>query len=280
MRCMRRNFLKKLRWEKRLKWFRLSKIIIPIALAISLIFVGFTVYADEAQNFVIRARNDDEIRLSLTMQEDLTRQTSVLSVPFTGSQTASTFDPTEINYESFMYDSESNVRNIPNNIAQLSGQHFGTFYDENGTNFTYSAFSFWLVNNSSRAVDVDIIMNLDGLMTDYNDYNHHIDDVLRIMVIEDTPLITDDTYTVYAKAEDPGHPYHEDANAQPVNYQTTDFLSDRCIFSREGDFGLRDFAAGASKKFTIVMWLEGNDEQCTNDIFGERAKLSIDFVGH
>ena len=272
--------MKRLRWEKRLKWFKVSRMVIPIALAISLIFVGFTVYADEAQNFVIRAREEGDIRLSLTMQEDLSRQTSVLSVPFVGSQTNSSFDPLAPGYEDYLYDSENNNEyNIPNNIAQLSGQHFGTYYDQSGTNFTYSAFSFWLVNNSERAVDVDIIMNIDGLATDYNAFDHHVDDVLRIMVVEDEPLLTDETYTIYSKAEDPGHEYHPDANAGSVSYDTAHFLSDKCVFSREGDLGLRDFAAGATKKFTVVLWLEGNDEQCTNDIFGERAKLSIDFVG-
>ena len=271
--------MKKLRWEKRLKWFKISRIVIPIALAVSLIFVGFTVYADEAQNFVIRARNEGEVRLSLTMQRDLTGQTSVLNVPFTGSQTASTFAPDELGYEDFFYDSHINSLNIPNNIAQLEGSHFGTFYDESGSSFTYTAFSFWLVNNSERAVDVDIIMNIDGLATDYNAFDHHVDDVLRIMVVEDEPLLTNETYTIYSKAEDPGHQYHPDANAGSVSYDTTHFLSDKCVFSREGDLGLRDFAAGATKKFTVVLWLEGNDEQCTNDIFGERAKLSIDFVG-
>lgn len=277
--------MKRLRWEKRLKWFKVSRMVIPIALAISLIFVGFTVYADEAQNFVIRTQEEGDVRLSLTMQEDLSRQTSVLSVPFVGSQTNSSFDPLAPGYEDYLYDSENNNEyNIPNNIAQLSGQHFGTYYDQSGTNFTYSAFSFWLVNNSERAVDVDIIMNLDGLMTNYNDYDHHIDDVLRVMFIEGSPLLTDNTYTVYAKAEDPEHPWHDDAlledSSLTVNYDSVDFESETCIFRREGDLGLRNLAAGAAIKYTVVLWLEGNDEQCTSHIFGERAKLSIDFVGH
>ena len=80
--------------------------VIPIALAISLIFVGFTVYADEAQNFVIRTQEEGDVRLSLTMQEDLSRQTSVLSVPFVGSQTNSSFDPLAPGYEDYLYDSE------------------------------------------------------------------------------------------------------------------------------------------------------------------------------
>lgn len=275
--------MRKLRWENRLKWFRVSRMVLPIALAISLIFVGFTVYADEAQNFIIRARNDEEVRLSLTMNEDLSNQTSVMSVPYLGSQTASTFDPTELGYENFYYSADNNKLNIPNNIAKLSGQHFGTFYGNGGTNFTYSSLSFWLVNNSERAVDVDLFINLDGLQTTYNEYNHHVDDVLRVMIIEDSPYITDNSYTVYAKAEDPDHPVHADANAQEVNYSTTPFIYEngKCyIMRREGDMGIRNFAAGVSKKFTVIMWLEGNDEQCTNEIFGERAKLSFDFVGH
>lgn len=277
--------MKRFRWEKRLKWLRLSRMVIPIALAISLIFVGFTVYADEAQNFVVRAQQEGEIKLSLTMHRDLSNQTSVLSVPFVGNQTNSSFDPTAIGYEDYLYDPDNNNEfNIPNDIAFLEGQHYGTRYDEDGTNFTYAAFSFWLVNNSERAVDVDIIMNLDGLVTYNNDYDHHIDDVLRVMVIEGESLLSGGNYTVYAKAEDPDHPWHEDSVIEDTDYEipydTVDFESDSVIFRQEGDMGIRNFQPGATQKYTIVFWLEGWDEQCTNHIFGERAKLSIDFIGH
>lgn len=260
--------------------------VIPIALAISLIFVGFSVYADEAQNFVVRVQQEGEVKLSLTMNRDLSGQTSVLSVPFAGNQTNSSFDPQAIGYEDYLYDPENNNDfNVPNDIACLEGQHYGTRYDEEGTNYTYAALSFWLVNNSERAVDVDIIMNLEGLATYDNQYDHHVDDVLRIMVVEGESLLTDGNYTVYAKAEDPAHPWHEDSTGGAEgdlspNYETVDFESDSIIFRREGEKGIRNLPSGATRKYTIVFWLEGWDEQCTNHIYGERAKLSVDFIGH
>ncbi len=258
---------------------RASKIVIPIALAISLIFVGFTVYADDAQNFIVRVQQKDDVQLSLTMNEDLSGQSSVLNVPFEGTQTATTFDPEAIGYENFNYDPEDTQLNIPNNLATLSGMQYGAF-GESGGAYTYISFSFWLVNNSARAVDVDISMDFDGISFTENELDHHIDDVLRVMVIEESALITDGNYSLYAKAEDPAHPWHENANAIPVNYQTTDFASDMCIFNRTGEDGLIGFAAGETKKFTVIIWLEGNDEQCSDEIYGERAKMSMTFTGY
>lgn len=258
---------------------RASKIVIPIAFAISLIFIGFTVYADNAQNFIIRVQQKDDVQLSLTMNEDLSGQSSVLHVPYEGVQTATTFDPQAIGYENFNYDPEDTQLNIPNDLATLSGSQFGKF-SENKDAYTYISFSFWLVNNSARAVDVDISMDFDGISYVDNSYDHHIDDVLRVMIIEDSALVTDGNYHLYAKAEDPNHPWHDEANAQPVNYTATDFASDMCIFSRTGEDGLIDFASGETKKFTVIIWLEGNDEQCSDAIYGERAKLSMTFTGY
>lgn len=257
---------------------RASKIVIPIALAISLIFVGFTVYADNAQNFIIRIQQKDDVQLSLTMNEDLSGQSSVLYIPYSGTQTATTFDPQAIGYENFNYDPENTQLNIPNDLATLTGMQYGAFSE--GGSYTFISFSFWLVNNSARSVDVDISMNFDGISYVDNAYDHHIDDVLRVMIIEDSALVTDDNYSLYAKAEDPNHPWHDDANAQPVNYQSSAFASDTCIFNRTGEDGLIDFAAGETKKFTVVIWLEGNDEQCSDAIYGERAKLSLTFTGY
>ena len=257
---------------------RASKIVIPIALAISLIFVGFTVYADNAQNFIIRIQQKDDVQLSLTMNEDLSGQSSVLYIPYSGTQTATTFDPEAIGYENFNYDPEDTQLNIPNDLATLNGMQYGAFSE--GGSYTFISFSFWLVNNSARSVDVDISMDFDGISYVDNAYDHHIDDVLRVMIIEDSALVTDDNYSLYAKAEDPNHPWHDDANAQPVNYQSSAFASDTCIFNRTGEDGLIDFAAGETKKFTVVIWLEGNDEQCSDAIYGERAKLSLTFTGY
>ena len=40
---------------------------------------------------------------------------------------------------------------------------------------------------------------------------------------------------------------------------------------------IADYQPGAIKRFTIVMWLEGDDPECTDDILGGMVKLDMNF---
>lgn len=261
-----------LKWSKRLVWLRIAKIVVPLALAISLVFVGFTVYADNAQNFIVRIDYDPEIKLSLTLEPDLTNQTSVLNIPIEGSQTASTF----VEPSSDSNVTNNNVCDIPNDIASMNKVTYG----KNGYNeTTFVACSFYLVNNSERAVDVDFKMNIDGLLTNGNTTGKHIDDAVRVMLIEGTPLLSDGTYTIYSKPERTQENKDNLINYAPYSANTVDFVSDTCVFERFGDSGIKNLGVGESVKFTIVFWLEGWDYECTDDIRGEMLKISLDFIG-
>ncbi|MGN0814148.1 MAG: hypothetical protein ACI4MH_02830 [Candidatus Coproplasma sp.] len=262
----------KLRWTKRLKWLRVSKIIIPLALAISLVFVGFSVYADNAQNFIVRIDGEDEVKLSLTLERDLSNQVSVLNIPFEGSQTAATFVPPTKDSNDANYD----VCNIPDDIALYDKVTYGR---NNANEITFSACSFYLVNNSNRAVDVDIKMHIDGIMTNGNNAGIHIDDTVRIMLIEGEPLLSDETYTVYSKPERTQENKDFLISHAPYSENTVDFVTDTCVLERSGDNAIKSLGAGKSVKFTIVFWLEGWDVECTDEIRGEMLKFSIDFTG-
>ncbi len=263
-----------MKWTKRLKWIRLSKIIIPIALAITLVFAGFTVYAHEADNFVIRINNDEDVKLSLTLDEDYTKnQTSHLAVPISGYYEDVTYTPDK----ELLYRGESSyVENLPDDIAKHYGTH-SVFTQKNVLSFF--SFSFWLVNNSDRAVDVDIRLDVDEMTEKKNESGIHIDEAVRVMIIENEPLLSDNTFTVYKKPE-----RTEEAQKQlerDVGYgNMQDFLSDRCIFNREGDMGIRNMAEGAALKFTVVVWLEGWDAECIDDIRYDSLKMSMEFSGH
>ena len=38
-----------------------------------------------------------------------------------------------------------------------------------------------------------------------------------------------------------------------------------------------DFDPGATNKYTVVIWLEGNDPDCVDDIIGGVIKMQMDF---
>lgn len=265
-----------LRWLKRLKWLRVSKVVIPIALAVSLIFAGFTVYGHEAEFFVINAGFEGDVRLSLSMDRDLSNQTSQLLVPAGGSYDNVTFD-TDV-MPSLEYDPDKPSINLPNDIAKHDGVH--SVYTEDNL-VAYYSFSFYLINNSDRAVNVDYSLTIDNMTINANS-PCHMDEAVRIMFIEDEPLLTDDTYLIYQKPNKPPEEMTEEEQFyfNSINYDNVlDFESDLCVFSRTGDMGLVDFPAGGVKRFTLVFWLEGNDPECIDDILGERLKLSMTFSG-
>lgn len=263
---------KGVKWTKRLKWLRISKIVIPIALAISLVFAGFTVYAHEADNFVLRINNDEDVKLSLTMNRDLSNQTSRLVVPVDGTYEDVTYTPRK----QLLYGQKQYDDNLPDDIAKQDGVH--NVYVSTKEIAFYS-FSFWLVNNSDRAVDVDMRFNIDEMTTGTNKTDVHVDEAVRVMIIEDEPLLSDNTYTVYKKAEkNEDNQKLLDDNVKYGN--TVSFLSDMCVFDRVGLMGYTNVKKGATLRFTVVIWLEGWDAECTDEIKEETLKMSLDFIGH
>ena len=267
-----------MRWTKRLKWIRASKIIIPIALAISLVFAGFSVYAKEAEYFVIRINEGDGVNLALAMERDLSDATPRLLVPVSAKYEDATWTPDK----TLKYNPNRFGRNLPDDIAQHDGEH--SVYETRGR-YSFYSFSFWLINKSNRAVDVDMRMNIDSMTVGSNDMDFHIDDAVRVMVMEGEPLLSDNTYTIYKKAERTEEAEKELTETLKAydgydNDKTVSFESDICIFNREDDWGYRSLAAGDTIRFTIVIWLEGWDAECIDPIISETLKMSIDFTGH
>lgn len=269
-----------MRWTKRLKWIRASKIIIPIALAISLVFAGFSVYAKEAEYFVIRISNDSGVNLALAMERDLSDASPKLAIPVKGKYDHATWTPDT----TLKYHPDRTSTNLPDDIAQQDGEH--SVWETDGR-MTFYSFSFWLINTSNRAVDVDMRMNIDSITYGSNGTNIHMDDAMRVMVIEGDPgpLLSENKYLIYKKAEKT--PEAEQQLTQKLrdeqgydNNKTVSFVNDVCIFNREGEWGYPNLASGDTIRFTIVIWLEGWDAECIDPIRSESLKMSIDFTGH
>lgn len=270
-----------MRWIKRLKWMRASKIIIPIALAISLVFAGFSVYAREAEYFVIRINEVDGISLALAMQEDMSDQTPRLLVPIDAGYEDATWTPNA----DYKYDPTKTATNLPNDIAQQTGVH--SLY-ETKRRYSFFSFSFYVINNSDRAVDIDMRINIDSLTVGSNTTDNHLDDALRVMLIEGRPLLSDpDSYVIYKKREKTPEIEQELTNTLKEkngydNSATFEFESRTCVMERAGELAYKNVGVGKEHalRFTIVMWLEGWDPECIDPIRGETLKMSIDFTGY
>ncbi|MDD2504933.1 MAG: hypothetical protein PHF21_01520 [Bacilli bacterium] len=149
---------------------------------------------------------------------------------------------TELQAETMQFIDNIKYTWLPDNLhGRSNGSH-------NGEN--YVAYTFYIENLGNEIADYwseividDVIMN--------------VDEAIRIRVYKDSEEIT------YAKISSNGNP-------EPG---TTAFTSD-VLVARDH---VQNFSPGDSSKYTIVLWLEGSDPECTDNILGGEFKVHMDF---
>ena len=131
---------------------------------------------------------------------------------------------------------------LPDDLDSYDGSH-------NGDNFL--AYSFYIENTGENVED--FYASIDIL-----DVIKNVDDAIRFMVYYDGEP------TIYAKISP------DTGKAEP---NTTPFESEKYIMRQH----VENFMPGDKHKYTIVIWIEGSDTECTNNIIGGefRAKMSF-----
>ena len=239
----------RVRWDRRLKVMRVSTVAIIICLILLLIFAGFTIYGNKVGNFVVNVNRNADIRLSLSSQADRSNQTERLA------------------YSSVMELNDTSYCWLPNDLARRG---FGNISDMEESR--YLAYSFYLINNSDRALDYDMDLTLVDTVGDPLG-------MLRVMIIEEENDTYDESNRIYALTE-PSPEQEAQLQAELltlVPYRTEAFLlGEKKLFS----INVKDFEVGAYRKYTVVIWLEGCDPDCNNKHMGERAKMQLDIRGY
>lgn len=118
----------------------------------------------------------------------------------------------------------------------------------NGTN--YIAYTFYVENRGSKAVDY-------WYMIPIYDIVKNVDDAVRIMVYRN------DDKKVYAKIGKEGNPEKD----------TIPFYSNDIVALEQR----KDLEPAQIDKYTIVVWLEGDDPDCIDSILGGQLKLKMEF---
>lgn len=131
---------------------------------------------------------------------------------------------------------------LPEDVdSNVGGSH-------NGEN--YLAYTFFIENFGTEASDYWSEIIIDDVI-------RNVDEAVRIRVYKDG------VPTTYAKI----------ARNGVSERDTIPFKSDTLI-AREH---VADFKPGDKIKYTIVMWLEGSDPECTDNILGGEIKLHMEF---
>ena len=132
---------------------------------------------------------------------------------------------------------------LPENIDKGTGSH-------NGNN--YIAYSFYLVNAGHETVHYWYEIDIDDTIK-------RVDDAIRIMIIQNGKR------TVYAK---------RNRTTKKPEPDTVAFRSKSVVALKQR----KKFKPKKKDRYTIVIWLEGNDPECKNDLIGGEIKMHMDFT--
>ena len=133
------------------------------------------------------------------------------------------------------------VQELPDDIESKDGSHNGK---------DYLAYTFYLKNSGVEAADIRSELDITSVFKD-------VDKAIRVRVYRNGKA------TTYAKLA---------ANGEPEQ-GTVPFAEDRKIFSVLDESVQPDEII----KYTFVVWLEGSDDECGENIKGGDVKMSLTF---
>lgn len=132
---------------------------------------------------------------------------------------------------------------LPDNIDMVNGSH-------NGQN--YIAYTFYVINAGSDTLSYEGELFIENVTKD-------VDDAIRIAVYQNGEK------TLYGKTKSDGSGIESDCDKE--------FLSSEVVMRTQKE----GFAPKDRDKYTVVIWLEGNDPDCVDDIIGGTIKFQMEF---
>ena len=139
------------------------------------------------------------------------------------------------------------------NVTNIRGSEIPTAFEKEGGSHNgknYLAYTFYLKNSGSEAADIRSELNIKSVF-------RGVDKAMRVRVYRNGK---DTTYARLAKTGVP-------------EYGTVPFADEKQIFSVV-DEGIQP---NEIIKYTFVVWLEGDDDECQNDIKGGTVEMSLTF---
>lgn len=132
---------------------------------------------------------------------------------------------------------------LPPTIDQINGAH-------NGENFI--AYTFYLINSGDDTISYEGDLYIEEV-------TKGVDEAVRVAVYKNGER------TIYGKTKPNGGGKEGDCDST--------FLTATTVMKTATD----DFHSKDKDKYTVVIWLEGNDPDCVNDIIGGTIKFGMNF---
>lgn len=137
------------------------------------------------------------------------------------------------------------IKWLPDNITEPEGSH-------NGEN--YIAYSFYAENQGDAVLSYWYSVTMDDVIK-------NADEAARIMII------VNDEKTVYAKGNSIDGKPEKDTVSFRTDEDGTIILAQR-----------KNLEAGGLDKITVVVWIEGDDPECTDALIGGQLRLHMKII--
>lgn len=150
----------------------------------------------------------------------------------------------KLSTDTIEYMDNISIKWLPDNIdTEKNGGH-------NGDN--YISYTFYVINSGKEKVNYWYEIDIDDTIK-------NVDEAIRIMIYRNGER------TVYAKkSKDTGQ-------AEPG---TKKFISSKIAVLEQR----KNFKPSSKDRYTVVVWIEGDDPECKNDLLGGEIKLHMDFT--
>ncbi|MCR5292066.1 MAG: hypothetical protein K6E28_04140 [Eubacterium sp.] len=132
---------------------------------------------------------------------------------------------------------------LPANIDKINGSH-------NGQN--YIAYTFYLINAGEDTLSYEGEMYMENV-------TNGVDEAIRVAIYQNGEK------TVYGKTKSTGAGKESDCDEE--------FLASTVVMRTQKE----GFEPKDRDKYTVVIWLEGNDPECLDDIIGGTIKFGMKF---
>lgn len=131
-------------------------------------------------------------------------------------------------------------------IDKVDGSH-------NGEN--YVAYTFYLKNGGKETCGYDVSLDIKSV-------TRGVDEAMRVLVFHNGKP------TEYGKV-----PRKDNKDDKYAMFDIDQTFNGKTVMKERNN----NFAVGAVDRFTVVIWLEGWDPECVNDIMGGEVKLEMNF---
>lgn len=149
----------------------------------------------------------------------------------------------KLSAQTIQYMDNISIKWLPSDIDQGVGSH-------NGDN--YIAYSFYVVNAGKEQVHYWYEIDIDDTI-------RNVDEAVRIMILQNGKK------TVYAKkSKETGK---EEDGTKPFVSKSIAVLEQR-----------KNFKPNTKDHYTVVVWIEGDDPECNNDLLGGEIKMHMDIT--